>query len=189
MARAAAAWSLCLLACASPPGVAPTTPGAAADEPPPARLTLAGDEVVAVATPTDLRGLPLAARTTVEAIAPEGELLFCGRERGPRGPGYRVEKRYEEPVPHVRSVLVDADGAVLERGHTLPLPDVPHHVLAAALTVAPFVESAEIVSGPTDEEFWRLVVRDRREHTFLVTVGLSGRTLSVHRRSAARVDS
>jgi len=153
------------------------------------RLTLNGDRVVALAVPIDFRSLPARARTACNAIAPEGRLLFCGREQGPRGDGYRVERGYSEPFEHRRSLLVDGGGAVLERSHTLPLAKVPQHVLAAALANNTVITSAEIVSGPVREEFWRLVAKDRRGRVFVVRVDLGGNELSRFRRNQSRVDS
>lgn len=155
----------------------------------PARLTITGNQVVAIATPVDYRALPNIARTTCEAVAPNGELTFCGQERGPRGHGFRVEKTYRKPAGHIRSVLVDVAGTILERSHTVPLGKVPQHVLAAALQLGTFVESAEIVSGPAREEFWRVVVKDRRSRVFVARIDLEGELLAQMRRTLGRVDS
>lgn len=106
---------------------------------------------------------------------------------GPRGRGYRIEKAYAEPL-HRRSVLVDGDGAVLERAHTVPMPDVPQDVLAAAATKAPRVEEAWIVSGPLHEEHWSVLVRERSGAAHLLRIGLDGRLVRAARRVAARVD-
>lgn len=152
------------------------------------RLSVSGNQVVSVATPIDVRGLPADVRTTLEAIAPAGVLEFCGEEWGPRGEGYRIEKSYLEPTPHHRSLLVAVDGAVLERSHTLPLPRVPQHVLATGLGKGSSIDSAEIVSGPVREEFWRLIVKDRSGRTFVVKVALDGTELETQRRSQSVVD-
>jgi hypothetical protein len=153
------------------------------------RLAVIGDRIISTAVPVDLRTVPALARTTVDAIAPDGVLEFCGREVGPRGEGFRLEKRYEQPFPHLRSVLVDELGRVMERSHTRPIGKVPQDVLGAALQVGTLVESAAIVSGPVHEEFWRVVTHDRRGRTFVVTVDLDGNVLSQLRRNQSRVDS
>lgn len=173
--------------CAAP--TVPTGPLADAEPNQTPRIGLAGDRVVSLAVPIDIRSLPGRARTSIDAIAPEGRLVFCASERGPRGAGFRVERAYEKPFEHVRSILATAAGEVLERSHTVPLTKVPQHVLAAALTPSSLVESAEIVSGPEREEFWRIVTKDRRGRVFVVRVGLDGTHLSVMRRNQSRVDS
>ncbi|MEZ6037625.1 MAG: hypothetical protein R3F29_09100 [Planctomycetota bacterium] len=152
------------------------------------RLVVEDERVVGGATPAVAAEVPPAVHTTFDAVAPDGELLFLGREWGHRGEGFRLEKRYREPA-HVRSVLVAADGSVLERAHTLPVPRVPKHVLATALAVGPFVDEARIVSGPVREEYWQLVVRDRAGAERVLRINLDGAELSRRRRVTARVDS
>lgn len=180
-------WLIALAACSVPPVSAERLSKAEPNQV--ARLTLDGDRVVTLAVPVDFRSLPALARTTCDAIAPEGRLLFCAREQGPRGDGFRVERGYSQPFDHYRSVLVDANGTVLERSHTLPLSKVPQHVLAAALTNGTSVDSAEIVSGPVREEYWHIIAKDRRGRVFVVRVDLEGNELSRFRRNQSRVDS
>jgi len=180
-------WLIALAGCAAAP--VPTGPLANAEPNQVARITLAGNQVVSLATPVDVRSLPAKTRTTCDAIAPEGLLQFCAHEQGPRGTGFRVERSYVKPFPHTRSLLVDTEGNVLERSHTLPLVKVPQHVLAAALTSSSSVESAEIVSGPVREEFWRIVTKDRRGRVYVVKVSLEGEQQSRLRRNQSRVDS
>ena len=127
-------------------------------------------------------------RKSLAATAPEGELEFCAEEWGPRGEGFRFEKRYREPTEHVRSVLIAADGRVLERWHTLPVAEVPHHVLATALRHGHRVRSTAIVSGAEREEHWQIVVTDRTGRTFAVRVDLDGAMMQVRRRSRSVVD-
>jgi hypothetical protein len=183
--------SLCLglAACATAPS--PTTTLAARLHDAPAgsaaRLWLAGDRVVAAAVPVGPGSMPLAVRTTLQAVLPGGTQTFAGREHGPRGQGFRVDKSYPEPE-HARTALVADDGAVLERAHTVPIAEVPQNVLATALRTGPAVDEAWIVSGPTTEEFWSFVLHDRAGRTFVVKVGLDGAPLGRMRRSAARVD-
>jgi len=179
----------CLAGCASPgtPSLGELLADSASGQP--ARITIAGDEVVAFATPVDFRALPPAARKTCDTVAPDGTLLFCGVERGPRGEGFRVEKRYDEPSVHERSLLVDEHGKVLERSHTLPVSDTPKHVLATALRCGRFVDRVEIVSGPVREEYWLVLVRDRRGREFTATIGLDGSLRHQRRRTESRIDS
>ena len=166
-----------LAACATPPraaGIAALLRDAPDDLP--ARLTLApSGEITAAAAPLGPGMLPRAVRVAFDAVAPGGQTHFVGREWGARGDGYRLEKHYPE-LPHQpeRSVLAAADGSVLERWHTVPLAEVPHHVLATALRTGPRIEQARIVSGREAEEHWMFVVRDRLRGTFLVGVGLDG---------------
>lgn len=154
------------------------------------RLWLDHGRIVGEAVPTAGPGsMPAAVRTTLRAVAPDGETLFEGREWGPGGEGYRVEKRYHDGVAeHVRSVLVAADGRVLERAHTVPFAEVPPGVLAAALPLGPSVDEAWIVSDAVRETHWLLVVRDRSERVFVAKVGLRGEDLGHVRRMGARVD-
>lgn len=153
------------------------------------RLAVVGNRVVSTAVPIDFRTVPALARTTAEAIAPNGVLEFCAREIGPRGEGFRLEKRYQQPSAHLRSVLVDELGNVMERSHTVTIRKVPQGVLGAALQGGTSVESAAIVSGPVHEEFWRIITHDRRGRTFIVTVDLDGNVMSQLRRNQSRVDS
>ncbi|HEX6810349.1 MAG TPA: hypothetical protein VF384_01885 [Planctomycetota bacterium] len=151
-----------------------------------ARLSVVGNRIVGAAVAITPAAMPKAARTMIEAIARDGDLLFSGREWGPRGAGFRVEKRYREGV---LSVLVDADGRVLERSHSVPIADVPQHVLAAALRVGPVIEEARSVSGTSREEYWSVLVRDRLGRSFVARVGLEGTLIDSVRRVSARVDS
>ncbi len=156
----------------------------------PARFAIDGNRIIASAVAIGPGALPAVVRTTIDAVAPGGEVLFQGREWGPRGAGFRVEKRYRDGAKeHVRSVLVAADGRVLERAHSVPIGEVPQHVLAAAMRVGSMVDEARIVSGPEREEHWSLVVRDRLGRTFVVTIGLDGRSIGSCRRVVARVDA
>ena len=178
-----------LAACAgAPPGPGPAleffadAPGDAT-----ARIELAGDrvEVLAVALGPGL--LPPPVRTVVDAIAPGGDVTFAGYESGPRGVGYRVEKRYAETA-QTRSVLAAADGKVLERWHTVPVRDVPTDALRAVADLGATVDEARIVSGPAREERWTFVVRDRLQRRSVVDVSLRGERLGQRRRLDATVD-
>lgn len=156
-------------------------PGAAA------RLWLDGDRLNTAVVPCLPAELPPAVRQMLGAVAPDGERQFTGREWGPRGQGFRIEVRYHDPA-HVRSVLLTDDGAVLERSHTVPLTEVPQHVLATALRHAPFVDEAWIVSGPQREEHWDLLLRERSGALHAVRIGLDGSAISQRRRLDARVE-
>ncbi len=172
-------------------GAVPSTLSADLAEAPPeaeARLWLAGDRVVAVAIPLGPGWMTPPVRTTLQAVAPDGVTTFTAREHGPRGSGFRVEKHYQDPL-HDRSVLIADDGAVLERAHTVAIPDVAQDVLAAALRVGPKVTAAWIVSGPVAEEYWDLVVQDRDGQSIALRISLDGRELARSRRGRARVDS
>jgi hypothetical protein len=156
----------------------------------PARLAIAGDHLVFAAVPIGSGSLPKAVRTPIDAIAPGGRTLFVGREWGERGDGFRVEKAYDGGgKTQTRSVLAAADGAVLERWHTVAIAEVPQHVMATALRTGPTIDEARIVSGPEREEHWAFVVRDRAGSVFVVKVSLDGEGLGRVRQSAARLDS
>ena len=81
-----------------------------------------------------------------------------------------------------------ADGRVLERSHTVPIADVPQHVLASAMQVAARIDEARIVSGSEREEYWTLVVHDRSGRVSVVDVTLDGRIARSRRRVDARVE-
>jgi len=184
-----------LLACSacSTTGAVPADLGellAAAPADTPARLWLVDGRVVGAAVPVGPGVLPGDARRMADAVLPDGELVFQGREWGPRGAGFRVEKRYRggDGPEHGRSVLVTADGRVLERDHTVPIPDVPQHVLAGAMQVGGTVDEARIVSGSEREEYWTVQVQDRSGRVFVVEVALDGHLRRSQRRVQARVD-
>ena len=189
MRRTRCVWLFLLAGCASPgtPSLGELLADSAIGSS--ARITVDGDQVIAFATPADYRAMPPEARKTCDTVAPAGTLLFCGVERGPRGEGFRVDKRYEQPIRHERSLLVDDQGKVLERSHTLPVSETPQHVLATALRHGPFVERVEIVSGPVREEHWHVLIRDRQGRVFCATIDLDGELLHLRRRTQSRVDS
>lgn len=153
-----------------------------------ARLWLANGRIIGTAVPVGPGSMPAAVRTTFEAVLPGGAQTFAGRESGPRGTGFRIDKNYTEPE-HQRSALVADDGAVLERAHTVTIAEVPPNALATALRTGPSIEEAWIVSGPAREEFWQFAVRDRSGRAFVVKVGLDGTALGTARRTAARIDA
>ena len=155
----------------------------------PTRITISGDEIVALASPVDFRAMPAATRRTCEEMAPGGTLLFCASERNARGRGYRVEKRFMKPTPHDRSLFVTADGDVLEQRRTLPITEAPKPVLATALKCGSFVERVEIVSATSGDEHWQVLVRDRGGKHFTVTIELNGQRRGLRRRLVGRIDS
>jgi hypothetical protein len=175
--------ALLLGACAGP--ALPTGFAALAAEAPedvPARLWLEGDACIAAATAVGPGGLPATVRVAADAIAPAGELVFAGRAWGPRGAGFRIEKRYVEGTDEsFRSVLLAADGTVLERTHSVPIAQVPVAVLTSAMTAGRDVRRCEIVSGPEREEGWRALVQNGAGRTFVVALALDGRLLSTQR--------
>ena len=179
-----------LVACTGGPDRGTQLQDALAEAPPhsEARLWLDGDHIVAAAAPIGAELLPPLVRTALQATAPDGELAFVGREWGPRGAGFRIEKAYAQPM-HRRSVLLAPDGTVLERAHTLPVAEVPPDVLATGARHGSRVDEAWIVSGPAREEHWTLVMRDRFGTAHVLQVGLDGKQLRLGRRVAARVDS
>lgn len=155
----------------------------------PTRLWIAGDRIVRAAAALGPGSIPPAARTAIEAVAPGGQVLFQGREWGSAGDGFRVEKHYPDADPeHSRSVLVTADGAVLERAHTVPVTQIPRDVLNAALRAAPQIEAAWIVSDATRERFWLCELRNRIGYSLILKIDLEGHLLYASRRIAARVD-
>jgi hypothetical protein len=185
-------WLLAMVACSTAAPVPESLQTLLGESPDgnPARLSISGNRIVAAAIAVGNGSIPRAARTAIDAIEPEGEVLFTGREWGPRGTGFRVEKRYREGTKeHVRSVLVDADGRVLEREHSVPIAEVPQHVLVAAMHLGSMIDEARIVSGPVREEYWSVSVRDRLGRTFVARVSLEGSLLDSVRRVSARVDS
>jgi len=135
--------------------MAPTVPSsvarlmAEAPEGQPARLLLSGDRVVSAAVALGRGSLPRPVRTTIDAVAPQGEVTFRGREWSRRGEGFRIEKLYViDGVEHRRTALIAADGVVLERAHSVPVGEIPKPILLAALEVGVKLQVALIVSGP-----------------------------------------
>lgn len=177
----------CAGAPALPTGFAELAAEAPDDEP--LRLCLDGERIVSASASLGPGALPLAVRVTADAIAPGGRVVFTGREWGPRGSGYRVEKAYRDgKQEHFRSMLLAGDGAVLERSHSLPIGEVPQPVLLAAQAPARIdVRRVDIVSGPTAEECYRVLVADRAGRTFLVECDLRGRSAVTWRIVNARI--
>ena len=154
------------------------------------RLWLEGDRIAAAAIAVGPGALPPAVRTTIDAVAPRGELVFQGREWSSRGEGFRIEKRYRENGnEHTRSVLVADDGRVLERSHSVPIAEVPQDVLAVALQRGHQVDEARIVSGAEREEHWSCTVTNRMGWSFVVDIGLDRALLRTRRRVQVRLES
>ena len=155
----------------------------------PARLLVVSNRVVTASVAISRSSLPPAVRTTIDAVAPLGKTLFRGREWSDRGDGYRIEKEYLiDGSRHVRTALIDADGHVLERAHSVPIGEVPQAILGAALEIGPEIREMTIVSGPEREEFWRATVGTRIGRTYVVRIGLGGQLLHVRRRVIATID-
>lgn len=189
--RIAVGCTLALAACATGVGVPPGFPALLAEGPAeaPARLWIAEGGIVAAAVAVGPGALPPAVRQSLESVAPRGEVTFQGREWGPRGDGFRIEKRYRiDGAEHTRSALIAADGTVLERTHSVPLAEAPQNVLGTALQIAQRIDDVQFVSGRERAECWRLLATDRLGRTYVLTVGLDGRLIGSLRRVAARVD-
>ena len=147
-----------------------------------ARLHIDGDRVISAAAASGPGGIPQVVRSTIDGVAPGGEVVFAGREWGPYGACFRVEKRYVEgPEQTFRSALIADNGAVLERSHSVPIPKVPPAILAAALTLGRDVQRCEIVSDSSVEREWRATIVDGGGRTMVATIDLDGRLLDVHR--------
>lgn len=187
---------LALTACAAPGNVPVTLaqflascPEQSRPEQRPARLWLDGNRILAAAVDLGPGSLPAAVRTSFHAFAQRGEICFEGREWGPRGTGFRVEKQDRvDAAVHTYSALIAPDGATLERSHSVPIANTPQNVLVAAMQVGSEVEEVQIVSGPEVEEAWRCTVKDRLGHRFVVTLGLDGTLLQTLRRITAQVE-
>ncbi|MBK8099918.1 MAG: hypothetical protein IPK26_22680 [Planctomycetes bacterium] len=195
-AATAAAFLLSTSGCAAPDLPLRTFGRLLAESPQdqPARLWFADGELIGVAVATGPGSLPQPVRTTLDAIAPGGQTVFVGREWGPRGDGHRIEKLYDDlpgqPAgerPHFRSVLLDPAGTVLERTHSVPIPRVPRRVLDAGMTAGLDIERVEIVSGPAQEEGWRITTRTRSGWTFVVETSLIGEVRASSRACIATV--
>lgn len=186
-------WSLLAFAVAgcatSPPAgsFAALAQDAPSDQP--LQLTFAGDAVASVAVPLGPGGLDARLRAAVDAIEPGGHTVLMAREWGPRGDGYRIEKRYGEGVAEqFRSVLLSADARVLERSHTLSVSETPPAVLVAATAATRrTVLRIDIVSGPTKEEYFRLLLRDGGGRRFAVDCTPDGAVLATRRLLDAQV--
>ena len=189
LAPVAPALALALVACVGsglPPGFAEAAATAPQDLP--ARIYLRGDAIDGAAAGIGPGGLPPAVRSTMDAVAPGGETLFLGREWGPHGEAFRIEKRYVEGQGEsFRSALVADDGGVLERSHTLPTVKVPAVVLGAAMPYGRDIRRCEIVSDATTERFWRIRCVDGGGRTFVATVTLDGGLLHARRLVAAEL--
>lgn len=188
---------LCLLlpialasaACAVP-GLPPGFALAVAENPEdlPVRLWIEGDAIRGGATGVGRGGLPLAVRTTAAAVVTDGETVFQGREWGPAGTGFRIEKRRTEAGQELFcSALIADDGSVLERSHSVPLAKVPTSVLAAATAIGRDVQRCEIVSDREREIGWRAVVGDGLGRTYVLGIDLDGSLRKRHRLVAARI--
>lgn len=189
--RTAVGCTLALAACTAGVGLPPGFPALLAECPDraPARLWIAGDRIVAAAVAVGPGTLPPPVRQSLEAVAPHGEVTFQGREWGPRGEGFRIDKQYRiDGVEHTRSALITADGTVLERSHSVPVAEAPQAVLGTALQFGQRIEDVQIVSGREREECWQLLLTDRLGRTILLTTDLDGRLIGSLRRVAAHVD-
>jgi hypothetical protein len=198
MIRAMTRWTALPLVAALLPLAGCATTGlpagfaAAATEAPedtPVRLVLTGDAVTGAAVPLGPGGLPAPVRTTVESVIPGGSVAFSGREWGAHGDGYRIEKRYREAAGEsFRSILVDAQGQILERTHSVAMAKVPPVIARMAMTVGRDLRRCDIVSDATRETAWRAIVGDGLGHTHIVTLDLSGNIQDAHRVVQTQVE-
>ncbi len=174
---------LALAACQTgglPPGFAEAA--ATAPEDTPARLWLRGEQVVGAAAGIGPGALSQPAQAAIEAVAPGGELVFLGREWGPRGEHFRVEKRYTDGgATTYRSALFTAAGEVVERSHTVAVTKVPPVVLGAAMKYGRDLRRCDIVSDAVTERHWHIQCVDGGGRTFVILVGLDGSTIAASR--------
>ena len=170
-----ASWPF-LLTCIGCGGLAPISSSfeAGAWSAPPgagARLEVASDQVVATAAALDPSDLPDAARVTVESIQPGGEVVLCAREWRQGAEIYRIAVRYEGNDQ--RELLLQADGAVIERSHTIPSGDVPAPARTVARTHGT-IRRASVVQGAPTEERYRFDVNRRDGARLLVECDARG---------------
>lgn len=182
---------LCALfvACAGP-GRAPALSAwlSEAPEAEPARLWLVDDQVVRAIVPLGPGAVPQAARDRVEQAAPGGTVAFHGREWGPFGSGFRIDKHYDDhQVALQRTVLVSADGRLLDFGQAVPLTQVPRAVLDAALAIGRDVQVCWLFAEPGRDPRWECTVQDRIGRTHVVTIDVDGRVRSTSREVGARL--
>lgn len=91
-------------------------------------------------------------------IQPGGERTVLARAFGPTGDGFRFVRRYpRDAACPERSVLLAADGTVLERSHALPVNEAPAAVLERSASVAAGqVTRIHVVQGQPGEEWYRI---------------------------------
>lgn len=156
---------------------------ATAPEEAPARLWLQGDRIVGAAAAIGPGALPQPARTAMDAVAPGGEQTFLGREWGPRGEHFRVEKRYVDGsgAATYRSALVTAEGQVIERSHSIVVNKVPPAVLGEAMKLGRDLRRCDIVSDAITEREWRIHCVDGGGRTFVVVVDMDGSLIAANR--------
>jgi hypothetical protein len=164
-----------------PPGFAEAA--ATGPEDTPARLWLRGDRVVAAAAGMGQGALPQPAKAAMDAVAPGGELVFLGREWGPRGERFRVEKRYVDGsgAETYRSALVTTEGEVIERSHSIAVGKVPPVVLGEAMKLGRDLRRCDIVSDAITEREWRIHCVDGGGRTFVVVVDMDGSLIAANR--------
>lgn len=93
----------------------------------PCHLAFTNGELARYGAPVEHDAIPAAARRTADDfVQPGGTLVWSGREWGPQGSGYRVVKVYGEgDEERRRSILVSADGEVLQRRHEIAPDEGP----------------------------------------------------------------
>ncbi len=127
------------------------------------RLQRDGDDVVAIAVEAERRHLPRAAAVTVAALQPGGErtdfeLVFCGARAL-----YRATTWYAAGDGHVRTVLVDHAGQVVERTYQVT-PIAGDELALAQATLSSALDGQvarfEIVHGEGAGEWLRAHAAD-----------------------------
>lgn len=154
----------------------------------PAVLWLRGDRIVRAIAPLGPGATPQVVRRRADEAAPGGEFTLMGREWGPLGNGFRLERLAADGQATVRrTMLIDEQGRLLDFGQSVPLVQAPQHVLAAALAVGRDVVEATLFAHPGSPPRWECRVVDALGHTHLVTIDLDGRRLATLREVAAVV--
>lgn len=152
------------------------------------QLWLVDARIARAVVPLGPGEVPRAARERVEQAAPGGSVTFQGREWGPFGTGFRIDKRYDESQPALlRSALVSAEGMLLDFGQTAPLTQVPRAVLDAALSFGREVRACWLFAEPGREPRWECSVQDGLGRVLVVTIDTNGRVRSTSREVGARL--
>lgn len=154
----------------------------------PVRLFVENGEITSLSVPLPRGGVPLEARRVADLVFPGGTIVFEGREWGPLGNGYRIEKYYPDVVSERRSLLVAAGGEILEQTHSLPVAEAPQDVLlAAAADYRRDLDRIDVVHSGDDREYFRVHATDTMGRGYLVECAPDGGDLRVARILQAEV--
>ena len=128
-------------------------------------ITRAGDRVVEVAVTVARPALPRAAAVAILAVQPDGERVELEQVFRDGDVLYRARSHYPPPGPARRTVLVDADGRVLERAYAIDwaTAEADFALAAAALRRALATDGTyadedvrlQLVQGDGDREWLR----------------------------------